>query len=131
MSESTDGVESWGEAEADRLGVDLIRCEPGRFDEGAEPGDWGGFNAGEPELGDDAVFVNEGDDIGDGAEGSEGEEVDEGGAEFGGDRVGVAVEGRDFPGELVGDTRAAEFAEWVCRVGPAGVDDGVGVGHVG
>ena len=83
------------------------------MDKGAEALDGSGFNFGESKLCDGAVFVDEGDDIGDCAQGGEGEEVQEGGAEVGGDGLGVAVEGGDAPGEFVGDACAAEFAEGV------------------
>ena len=85
VSESSDGVEAGGEAEADGFGVDLVGVEIGGVDECVEALDGGGFDFGQAELGDGAVFVDEGDDIGDGAQGGEGEEVQEGGAELWGD----------------------------------------------
>jgi len=85
VSESSDGVEAGGEAEADGFGVDLVGVEIGGVDECVEALDGGGFDFGEAELGDGAVFVDEGDDIGDGAQGGEGEEVQEGCAELWGD----------------------------------------------
>lgn len=41
------------------------------------------------------------------------------------------MEGRESPGEFVGDSGAAEFAEGVLRVWSPWVDDCVGVWHVG
>lgn len=75
MSEATDRVESWCEAESDGFCVDLVGVETGGGDECAESDDGGRFDSGETELGDDAVLVNEGDDVGDRAEGGEDEEV--------------------------------------------------------
>lgn len=130
VPEASDRVESWGESESDGFGVDLIGVESGGGDEGAESDDGCCFDSCEAELGDDAVLVNERDDVGDGSEGGEDEEIDEGGAERGGDGIRFAVEGRESPGEFVGDSGAAEFSEGVLRVWSSWVDDGEGAWHV-
>jgi len=93
-------------------------------DEGA------GFESGEAEACDDAVFADEGDDVGDDAEGGEGEEVEEEFACVGGDARGACGEGAEAPGELVGDGGAREIAEGVGGVWAARVDDGVGGGEI-
>jgi len=80
-------------------------------------------------VGEDAIFVDEGDDIGDDAHGDEREEFDEQGAHAFGDAGLAAPCGADAPCEFVGNARAAEFAEGICAAGQAWVDECEGLGE--
>ena len=126
------GVEARAEDEPDLLGVDGLVEQVGGREQGAEASEIGCADVLEAEGGDDAVLVDERDDVGDGAEGGEGKQVEEDGADLGADAISPGSQRRDAPGEFEGDARAAELAEGVGGLAvdaDARVDDGVGVGE--
>ena len=79
--ESAGGVEHGAEFETDVHRVDGFAVEPCCSDEGAEPLQYGGLSScagldrGEPCACDDAVFADEGHDVGDCAKGCEREKI--------------------------------------------------------
>ena len=80
---------------------------------------------------EDAVFVDERDDIGDGAEGGEADGGEEKVTEAIGYFFGFAGSLTEGPGELEGDAGAAETSEGIVVAGEAGVNDGGGVRQSG
>lgn len=154
VAHAAGGIEARGQREADGDGVKLAAsfgsvAVAGGGDEGLEAGELRAGELGEAIFDEDAILPDQGDDIGDGAEGGEGSEFQKEIAVGFGDAFGVAEGLGDGPREFEGDASAAEVGvgvgggrvvsrQWsvvrgFCRLatghwplGQSGVDDGAG-----
>jgi hypothetical protein len=94
------GVEAGGELEPDVEAAELLAGQPGRRDQGLQPGHLAGLEPAEAEVGERPVLADERDDVGDRAEGGQGGGVDEEVAERAVDLGPAGHRQPDAPGQL-------------------------------